>query len=90
MPAESPATGVAARGARVRDFGACAEASTAFSGSLVAAAAGLRGARGFGGALGDAASVSAAFARLRGFAAGGGIPSPSLSGASVFLLIARV
>jgi hypothetical protein len=72
----------------VRGFGAasdaCADVSAA---SLVAPVA---DARGFGGGLGNVASASAALPRLRGLAAGGGIPSPSLPGASVFLLIARV
>lgn len=87
-PAESP--GVAVRGARLRGFGVCAVASAAVVWSLAAAAAGLRGVRGFGGGLGNVASASAGLLRLRGFAAGCGIPSPSLPGASVFLLIARV
>lgn len=94
-PAESPGTGVATRGARLRGFGAaapgvCAVVSVAVVWSLAAAAAGLRCIRGFGGGLGNVASASAGLLRLRGFAAGCGIPSPSLPGASVFLLIAQV
>jgi hypothetical protein len=78
---------------RPRGFGAvsgvCADVSAAVSGSLAAPVADVRGARGFGGGLDNVASASAALPRLRGLAAGG-IPSPSLPGASVFLLITRV
>jgi hypothetical protein len=91
---ESPATGFAARGTRLRGLVAasdvCAKASAAFAGSLVVAVVDVRGVRGFGGALGNVASASAALPRLRGLAADGGIPSASLPGASVFLLMARV